>query len=50
MNRQVTAEKAWVIPYKVKEALGFFEIDVLDHSLLKTTRICLSPNHSTVFQ
>jgi len=35
MNRQITAEKAWAIPYKVKEALGSFEIDVLGSQSLE---------------
>jgi hypothetical protein len=35
MNRQVTAEKAWAIPYKVKEALESFEINVLGSQSLE---------------
>ncbi len=35
MNRQVTAEKEWVIPYKVKEEMGAFEIDILGSNSLK---------------
>lgn len=35
MNRQIPAEKAWIIPYKIKEALGSFEIDVLGSQSLE---------------
>ncbi len=35
MNRQVTAEKAWVIPYNVKEEMGAFEIDILGSNSLE---------------
>ncbi len=29
VDRQITAERAWLIPYKLKERLGSFEIDYL---------------------
>ena len=35
MNCQITAEKAWTIPLKVKEALGSFEISVLGSQSLE---------------
>ena len=35
MNSQVTVDKAWSIPYKVKEALKSFEIDVLGSQTLQ---------------
>ena len=35
MNRQIKAENAWTIPYKVKEELKSFEIDVLGSQSLE---------------